>query len=157
MPRQTKDALLDLAKAVRTSCCGELLTGRHKKQTRRGRPRSRRAWKPPTQAPNTSCNGSMTRRWRIRTPSRSFSKRGVSSSEAERDDTLPKKMAPADLAISEIIRRCDLAVPPCTDDISFVERYANWLSLWSYHAMPDGRVREKALDIALNELMVRLT
>jgi hypothetical protein len=72
--------------------------------------------------------------------------------EAERDGNLPKEKAPADLEISEIIRLCDLAVPPCTDDISFVERYANWLSLWSYHAMPDGRVREKALDIALSKL-----
>jgi hypothetical protein len=73
--------------------------------------------------------------------------------EAERDGTLPKEKAPAGLAISEIIHRCDLAVPPCTDDISFVERYANWLVLWAFHAMPDGWVREKALDIALSKLV----
>jgi hypothetical protein len=28
-------------------------------------------------------------------------------------------------------------------------------SLWTYHAMPDGRVRDNALDIALNELVAR--
>lgn len=45
-------------------------------------------------------------------------------------------------------RRCNLAVPPCTDDISFVERYANWLALWTCHVMPDARVQGKALDVA---------
>ena len=73
--------------------------------------------------------------------------------EAERDGNLPKEKAPAGLAISEIIHRCDLAVPPCTDDISFVERYANWLSLWAFHAMPNARQRENALDIALSKLV----
>ena len=72
--------------------------------------------------------------------------------EAARDGNLPKEKAPAGLAISEIIHRCDLAVPLCTDDISFVERYANWLVLWAVYAMPDGRVRDKALDIALSKL-----
>jgi hypothetical protein len=72
--------------------------------------------------------------------------------EAERDGALPKEKAPAGLGISEIIRRCDLAVPRCTDDISFVERYANWLVLWSFHAIADGRVREKALDVVLAKL-----
>ncbi len=76
--------------------------------------------------------------------------------EAERDG-LPKEKAPAGLAVSEIIRHCDRAVPATTDDVNFVERYANWLALWAYHAMPDARVREEALDIALNELMVRST
>jgi hypothetical protein len=38
---------------------------------------------------------------------------------------------------------------------SFMERYALWLTRWAYHVMPDGRVREKALDIALDELMTR--
>jgi hypothetical protein len=77
--------------------------------------------------------------------------------EAERDGTLPTEKAPAGFSVSKIIRLCDLVVPPSPDDVSFMERYANWLSLWSYHAMPDGRVREKALDIALNELVARPT
>lgn len=77
--------------------------------------------------------------------------------EAERDGTLPNEKAPAGLPVSAIIRRCDLAVPPCTDDVSFIERYANVLVLWTYHVIPDGRVREKALDMALNELMSRPT
>ena len=75
--------------------------------------------------------------------------------EAERDGTLPTEKAPAGLPVSEIIRRCGLQIPACTDDINFVERYALWLALWGYHAMPDGRIREKALDIALNELVAR--
>ncbi len=76
--------------------------------------------------------------------------------EAERDG-LPKEKAPAGLSVSEIIRHCDRAVPATTDDVNFIERYANWLALWAYHAMPDARVRDEALDIALDELMVRST
>ncbi len=76
--------------------------------------------------------------------------------EAERDG-LPKEKAPAGLSVSEIIRHCDRAVPATTDDVNFIERYANWLALWAYHAMPDARVRDEALDIALEELMVRST
>jgi hypothetical protein len=75
--------------------------------------------------------------------------------EAERDGTLPTEKAPTGLSVSEIIRRCGLQIPACTDDINFVERYALWLARWGYHAMPDGRVRDKALDIALNELVAR--
>jgi hypothetical protein len=41
--------------------------------------------------------------------------------EAERDGTLPKK-ALAGLPVSEIIHRCDLAVPSDTDDVLFTER-----------------------------------
>jgi len=44
---------------------------------------------------------------------------------AERDGTLPKEKASPGLPISEIIRHCDRAVPPSTDDVSFIERYAN--------------------------------
>ena len=77
--------------------------------------------------------------------------------EAERDGKLPKEKAPAGLPVSEIIRHCNRAVPATTDDVSFIERYANWLSLWTYHAMPDGWVRDKALDIALDEFMARST
>jgi DNA-binding transcriptional MerR regulator len=75
--------------------------------------------------------------------------------EAERDGTLPKGKAPAGLPVSEIIRRCNRALPPSTDDVIFVERYANWLARWTYCVMPDSRIWEKALDIALNEFMAR--
>ncbi len=75
--------------------------------------------------------------------------------EAERDGKLPKEKAPAGVPVPEIIRRCDRAVPATTDDVNFIERYANWLVLWAYHVMPDARVRDEALDIALNELMTR--
>ena len=47
--------------------------------------------------------------------------------EDERDGRLPKEKAPPGLAVAEIIRRCGLQIPACTDDISFVERYASWL------------------------------
>lgn len=73
--------------------------------------------------------------------------------EAERDGTLPKEKAPDGLPVSEIIRRCDLGIPPCRDAFNFVARYGYWLALWTYHAMPDGGVREKALDIALSKLV----
>ncbi len=56
-----------------------------------------------------------------------------------------------------IIRHCDRAVPATTDDVNFIERYANWLALWAYHVMPDARVRDEALDIALDEFMARPT
>jgi hypothetical protein len=72
--------------------------------------------------------------------------------EAERDGKLPKEKAPAGPPVSEIIRCCDLIVPPCTDYTSFVDRYADWFTLWSYHAMTDARVRETALDIVLAKL-----
>ena len=75
--------------------------------------------------------------------------------EAERDGKLPKEKAPAGMPVPEVIRRCNRAVPATTDDVSFIEGYACWLALWSYHAMPDSRVRDNALDIALNELVAR--
>jgi hypothetical protein len=75
--------------------------------------------------------------------------------KAERDGKLPKEKAPAGLPVSEVIRRCDRAVPPSSDDVIFMERYANWLALWTYYVMPDGRVREKAFDTVLNEFMAR--
>ena len=74
---------------------------------------------------------------------------------AEMDGRLPKEKAPAGFATSEIIRLCDLGIPPCSDAFNFVARDGYWLALWTFHAMPDGRVRDKALDIALNELTAR--
>lgn len=75
--------------------------------------------------------------------------------EAEMNGRLPKGKAPAGLAVSDIIHRCDLGIPPCSDACNFVARYGFLLAVWTYYVMPDGRVREKALDIALNELMTR--
>jgi hypothetical protein len=76
--------------------------------------------------------------------------------QLERDGKLPKEKAPAGLPVSEIIRRCSRAVPPSTNDVLYIDRYANWLVVWTCLVMPDVRVREKALDIALNKFMARL-
>ena len=75
--------------------------------------------------------------------------------EAEMNGRLPKGNAPAGLAVSDIIRRCALGIPPCSDAFNFIARYGFLLALWTYYVMPDGRVREKAFDIALDELMTR--
>jgi hypothetical protein len=75
--------------------------------------------------------------------------------EAEMNGRLPKGKAPTGLAVSDIIHRCDLGIPPCNDAFNFVARYGFLLAVWTYYVMPDGRVREKALDIALSELMTR--
>ena len=66
---------------------------------------------------------------------------------------LPKDKSPAGLRVPEIIRFYNRAVPPRLMASSFMERNANWLALWTYHVMRDSRVRENALDLALNELM----
>jgi hypothetical protein len=75
--------------------------------------------------------------------------------EAEMNGRLPKGKAPAGLAVSDIIHRCDLGISPCRDAFNFVARYGFLLAVWTYYVMPDDRVREKALDIALSELMTR--
>jgi hypothetical protein len=75
--------------------------------------------------------------------------------KVERAGTLPKQKAPAGLPVPEIFRHCGLGIPPCSDAFNFVARDGYWLALWTFHAMPDGRVRDKALDIALNELTAR--
>lgn len=62
--------------------------------------------------------------------------------EDKRGGMLPKEDAPAGLPVSEIIRHCNLAVPPSTDNVSFMERYFCWLALWAYNVLPVG-VREK--------------
>ena len=75
--------------------------------------------------------------------------------EAEMTNSLPKEKAPAGMPVAEVIRRSGLAVPGLTDDLSFVEHFACWLSLWTCYAMPDTQIRDGALDIALNNLVVR--
>jgi hypothetical protein len=70
-------------------------------------------------------------------------------------DGFPKEKPPARMPIEEIIRLCGLAVPAVTDDISFVERFACWLALWTCHVMPNPKIRDGALDIALDKLSAR--
>jgi len=74
--------------------------------------------------------------------------------EAEMTNTLPKEKVPPDMPVAEMIRRSGLAVPALADDISFVERFACWLALWTCHVMPDNRIRDAALDILLSKLAV---
>lgn len=74
--------------------------------------------------------------------------------EAEMTNGFPKEEPPVGMPVAEIIRRSGLAVPAVTDDISFVERFACWLALWTCHVMPNIQVRDSALDIAFNKLSV---
>jgi hypothetical protein len=69
--------------------------------------------------------------------------------KAERAGTLPKQKAPAGLPATEIFRRYNLAVPPA------LMTSVLWSDMPTDHVMTDGLVRDKALDIALNELMAR--
>ena len=73
---------------------------------------------------------------------------------AERDSRLQRGAAPLDMPISDIVQRCH-PVEPKTDSISFDARYAYWLALRAFYAMPDSLVRLNAIDLALERLGLR--
>ena len=67
---------------------------------------------------------------------------------AERTNQFPKNAAPADMSVSQIIRRCR---PPVltTDATNPLARHAHWLARWVYYAFTDAGVRYQALELAL--------
>lgn len=69
--------------------------------------------------------------------------------EAEQTNKFPKEVAPADLPVEEIIRKCKPA-GPTTDAVDLVARFAYWLALWAYYAITDSNVRYRAFELALN-------
>ena len=68
---------------------------------------------------------------------------------AEQNDRLPRGTAPADMTRAEIIVRCRPAKPP-TDEMNSMALYARWLALWVFYAMPDPRIRDQAIELALS-------
>ena len=71
--------------------------------------------------------------------------------EAEEHGKLPKDRPPKGTPVKEIIKRC---CPPedTRDEFSFVARYAYWLALWTFYAIPDTGVRDRALELAWDRL-----
>ena len=69
--------------------------------------------------------------------------------EAEQTNRFPKEVAPADMPVEEIIRKCK-AAGPTTDAVDLVARFAYWLALWAFYAFTDSCVRYRAFELALN-------
>lgn len=74
---------------------------------------------------------------------------------AERKKKFPKYPAPRDMPPTEIIR---LSGPPQTvrDSFDVVTLYGAWLTRWVWYVFPDVTVRDRALDLALDEQPKRI-
>jgi len=72
----------------------------------------------------------------------------------EQNGKLPRLPAPIALPIFDIIQRCR-PTDPSIDDFSFVASYARWLIKWSFYALTDPWVRDRALELALSEQFKR--
>jgi len=69
---------------------------------------------------------------------------------AEQNGRLPREAAPVDMTNAEIIRRCkpdDLE----SEEINYLAGYVKWLMLWVFFTMPDSRIRDQAIDLALRD------
>jgi hypothetical protein len=73
---------------------------------------------------------------------------------AEETNQLPRDAAPPGMPTAMIIQRCRPAELE-TDAISFVTRFAHWLSLWAAYSMIDSWVRYKAIELALEKQLRR--
>lgn len=72
---------------------------------------------------------------------------------AELNGTLPKGPFPRpETPMTEIIQRCKPNPDPQDFEVAW---YARWLAIWSYYAFPDSIIRDRALDLALNEQIRR--
>lgn len=71
--------------------------------------------------------------------------------QAECTGKLPRQRAPKDLPVEEIIARSSPPRPK-SDEFSEIAWYAVWLGRWTYFAIPDTVVRDRALGLALNKL-----
>lgn len=73
---------------------------------------------------------------------------------AELTKKLPKRCVPPDMPFDQIIQRCK---PPqaADDEFTSIAWFGTWLALWGYHAFRDDWVRDKAIDLALEQQIRR--
>jgi transposase-like protein len=69
---------------------------------------------------------------------------------AEQDGKLPPYKTPPNTPLAEIIQRVEPHLFR-NSDISVVGWFAAWLARWTYFAMPDSLVRDRALNLALDK------
>jgi len=74
--------------------------------------------------------------------------------QAEQTGKFPKDAAPLDMPTEQIIQRCRPAELK-SDSMSFIARYAWWLARWSFYAMTDVSVRDRALELTLEKQWAR--
>jgi hypothetical protein len=75
--------------------------------------------------------------------------------QAEQNGKFPPGAAPTDMPTEQIIQRCRPAEVKNDAGATFIVRYAWWLARWTFYAMTDIDVRDRALELALEKQFKR--